>query len=304
MKKVLVLLSTFNGEKYLETQIQSVLAQDYPELHLLVRDDGSTDGTLKLLHDFTCRYPDRIKIIPGMNLGYKDSFFALMEAAPVGYDYFAFCDQDDFWLPQKISQALRALQTFDQSKPLLYCSALTLTDKDLNIIGTTKINRQKVDYRSFFFSSIPTGSSSVFNDELKKIALTGKGLARNHDSWMLITASFFGEIFIDCNSFVLYRQHADNTLGLQLSPWHKFIGKLKRLLRKDAKFSNISTFARLFLQQYNELLSETQKIFLSEIAGYRQSLKKTLKLALSREVRTSHRYDTLAIRILILLHYI
>lgn len=304
MEKVLVLLSTFNGEKYLETQIQSVLAQNHPNLDILIRDDGSSDDTRQILRSFEKQYAQRVQVVYAENVGYRNSFFELMEKAPPAYDFYAFCDQDDYWLPEKISRAIRVLKPLDQQKPLLYCSALTLTDKDLKPIGQAGGMNRATDYRQYFFSSIPTGSTSVFNDRLRRTALSGKALARNHDSWMLIVASFFGEIFVDQHSFILYRQHENNALGLQLSPLRKFAGKLARIVKKDVKFSNISSFAGLFLENYSYLMSEDQKKFVKTIAGYRQSVQKTLRLALSKEITTSHWYDTLAIRILVLMRYI
>ena len=304
MEKVLVLLSTFNGEKYLEAQIQSLLAQDYQNLGILIRDDGSTDGTKLILQNFEKQFPKRIQVEYGKNVGYRNSFFRLMETVPTDCSFYAFCDQDDYWLPQKISKAISTLQSMNQKRPLYYCSRLTMVDKDLKVTGYSDIPRQPADFRQYFFSSIPTGSTTVFNDELRRIALAGRELARNHDSWMLLVASFFGEIFVDHDSFILYRQHGSNTLGLELNFWRKSADKLCRILRKDVKFNNISAFAGLFLQQYSQLMSDEQKTFVSMVAGYRQSLRQTLRLALSPEIRTSNWYDTLAVRFLVLLQYI
>ncbi|OQY16475.1 MAG: hypothetical protein B6I36_10220 [Desulfobacteraceae bacterium 4572_35.1] len=124
--KVLVLLSTYNGSEYIVEQLESILAQYFEgELNVLIRDDGSSDDTLDKIYGL--REP-RIEVIHGDNVGIKSSYMTLIELArerPV--DYYAFADQDDFWLPSKIQRAVFVLMK--KKRPALYCSALNLVNE-------------------------------------------------------------------------------------------------------------------------------------------------------------------------------
>jgi rhamnosyltransferase len=137
MKSVCVLLSTYNGEKYLKELLDSVLNQnceDKIKVSIFVRDDGSSDNTTNILKE----YEQNGKIIlfghGGCNLGFAKSFSSLLANAPLS-DYYAFCDQDDIWLPDKLISAVERLEKEDNNEiPLLYSTNLIVVDKDLNEI--------------------------------------------------------------------------------------------------------------------------------------------------------------------------
>ena len=122
-----VLLSTFNGVKYLPQLLDSIWAQEYPDVQLTIRDDGSTDGTLALLRRSLSDRAD-VTVTAGANLGAGNSFLTLLRKASPSASYVAFCDQDDVWLPGKLSAAVSALAAFDG--PTLYCSAVNLVGED------------------------------------------------------------------------------------------------------------------------------------------------------------------------------
>ena len=109
MKKVQILMSTYNGEKYVNEQIDSLLQQDHTNLEILIRDDGSKDSTVSILEEYHKENPN-IKLIIDKNKGVISSFFELAMKASEEADYFAFCDQDDYWKPQKISRAVNLLE--------------------------------------------------------------------------------------------------------------------------------------------------------------------------------------------------
>ncbi|WP_276834352.1 glycosyltransferase, partial [Massilicoli timonensis] len=106
-KRILVLLSAYNGEKYISAQIESILYQKTEhQVDLLIRDDGSNDDTLNILQEYETKYPDRIKVVEGENIGYNKSFFWLIQEAN-GYDYYSLSDQDDVWLDNKLDIAVK-----------------------------------------------------------------------------------------------------------------------------------------------------------------------------------------------------
>ncbi|HFL3236591.1 TPA: glycosyltransferase, partial [Clostridioides difficile] len=116
--KVCVMLSTYNGEKYIDEQIESLLAQSQVDLHIHIRDDGSYDGTVQKVREYAKSYPDQIHVTEGENVGVIGSFFELMLQTSTVYDFYAFCDQDDVWKPYKLSRAVGRLQSRPSDIPL------------------------------------------------------------------------------------------------------------------------------------------------------------------------------------------
>ena len=124
--KVQVLMSTYNGERFLREQMESLLQQTYENLEILIRDDGSKDGTCEILKEYGERYSN-IKVYYESNVGVIKSFFELLKKSEAAY--IAFCDQDDVWLAEKIERAVEILK--NQQAPALYCSNKILTDESL-----------------------------------------------------------------------------------------------------------------------------------------------------------------------------
>ena len=131
-KKVAVLISTYNGEKYLEEQLNSILNQTYKNIEIVIRDDGSKDSTINIIKKYQEKY-DNIILKEGTNVGFIKSFFQLLAFANA--DYYAFCDQDDSWLENKIELAVRALNEVDNSKPNMVFGNSDYYDENMNLIG-------------------------------------------------------------------------------------------------------------------------------------------------------------------------
>lgn len=138
MKRICVMLSTYNGEQYLREQLDSIYGQQGVDFHILVRDDGSSDGTLQILYEYR-KKKGRMRVKEGTNLGSKKSFYELCfmaEAAEDVFDYYAFADQDDVWYPDKLSRAVKALDTVDGCSDKLWYGGVRLVDCNLNPIST------------------------------------------------------------------------------------------------------------------------------------------------------------------------
>ena len=127
MRNILVLMSTYNGEKYLKEQIDSILAQKNVEVTIRVRDDGSTDGTIRILEEY--QKCGKLNWYSSTNMGPAKSFLDLVYNAPLKYDYYAFCDQDDYWKEDKLYKAIERLEHFDD-KPALYHCELEIVDEN------------------------------------------------------------------------------------------------------------------------------------------------------------------------------
>ena len=133
MRSVQVLMSTYNGEKYIRRQIDSILNQKDVAIHLLIRDDGSTDSTCEIIRSYAEKYSDQVEVTMGSNIGYKKSFLTLIQLAG-DYDYYAFADQDDYWKPDKEIASIRKMEADDFNGAKLAQVNLEATDENLTPI--------------------------------------------------------------------------------------------------------------------------------------------------------------------------
>lgn len=165
MRNILVLMSTYNGEKYLKEQIDSILAQKNVEVTIRVRDDGSTDGTIRILEEY--QKCGKLNWYSSTNMGPAKSFLDLVYNAPLKYDYYAFCDQDDYWKEDKLYKAIERLEHFDD-KPALYHCELEIVDENLEHIKMTRnCNKTKFIDQTLMVFYIP-GCTMVFNNCLMR----------------------------------------------------------------------------------------------------------------------------------------
>lgn len=209
--RVVVLMSTYQGERFVAEQIESILSQLPPEGQLMVRDDGSRDQTTSIVLSF----PDsRITLTCGPNIGFARSFFALMAAAPDDAEMIMLSDQDDVWLPNKIERAWECLkETADV--PTLYCARQQLVDEKLKPIALSKRCLRPPSFQNALTENIVTGCTAAFNRSALLLALQIKSPERVyfHDWWLYLVVSAFGKVVLDNEATILYRQHAGNAIG-------------------------------------------------------------------------------------------
>lgn len=307
MKKVLVLLSTYNGEKYLKQQLDSLLAQQGVDLSILVRDDGSTDGTINILQEYQEKNNNMHlmnRMGGGENVGCANSFALLLNEAykeRTLFDYFAFCDQDDVWMNDKVLRAVSLLDTInDNDKPCCYCSNLNITDSDLHVL---KVRWNKSDafttkYESLV-CSMATGCTMLFNKKVLEFFTEYKPEHLIiHDKWLAQTCLFFGKVIYDKTSYILYRQHSNNVIGMKV--------KLKdRLKRKWKSFTTLfnqhenETEAKELLKTYNTILNKTDRNYIELVANYKKDVKTRFKFLFSDKVKRKHNNLFLKLRIII-----
>lgn len=266
MKTIKVLMSVYNGEKYLGMQLDSIIGQDCElkkeaKLSILVRDDGSSDNSREILKEYRKKYPDKIEWFAGENKGVIASFFELMENAGEA-DYYAFSDQDDYWLPDKLSAAIKIIRrkSFiipestgkEIELPFLYACAPVLVDEDLNTIHS-EINREnyRPSFENALVENICIGCTEVFNKKLYDI-VAGRfpRFTGMHDWWMYLVAECFGKVWYDYDRHFLYRQHKDNVIGMNTSAVKEFMMRVKRFHKNRG---NISSQVRELLRIYGGL---------------------------------------------------
>lgn len=237
MDIVLILLSTYNGEKYLREQIESLIAQEDIYIKILVRDDGSNDDTLLILQE----YKDKgvLDFYTGGNLKPARSFMELIFKAPEA-DYYALCDQDDVWDKHKVSVAVKKLKC--QIKPALYYCAMNIVDQNLNKYGyyfREESKSKSLEYSCLFGDEI-AGCTMVLNKKLMKaIRIYNPGFITMHDGWIhRICLCVNGEVIGDSNAYIQYRQHGRNTVGMNKRSLSQQYEKWRRKEKKLSKLAN------------------------------------------------------------------
>ncbi len=230
MEKILVLMSTYNGECYLKEQIDSILAQEGCQVQLLIRDDGSTDHTKEIIREYIQKNaPVELLEDNGKNLRAPKSFLRLVKEAPNDYSYYAFADQDDVWDRDKLMQGICALADHDQ--PMLYCSNARLVDEKLQSLGLNVYRRTKyTDYKSVILTGNYMGCTMVFNQKLKKICtnMPELELCHMHDTVLTMLCVLYGGLVIfDETPHMDYRQTGNNTVGVALGIRAKIKEKLQ-----------------------------------------------------------------------------
>lgn len=293
---VLVLLATYNGAKYIVPQIDSILRQKEVNISLLIGDDCSTDNTVDVLRKHY-KIERRISIyINEKNLGYSKNFMTLMQRAPLyKYDYICLSDQDDVWMDKKVISAIRMMKEKDSKLPLLYSSNLTVVNENLQVIKTM--------YRPHLLTSNAlesycTGCTIVFNNPMlaliKKYPMDKVDIP--HDYIIKNIALMCGEYIYDNNSYIQYRQHAKNQIGV--NDTHKFIKRVRKFFQpSDHHYShlykNIREYYGLALNKKYDKVSYT-------MANYRQQFICYLILLFTNKYRKNSFWDNVAFKIAIL----
>lgn len=282
--KILVLMSTFNGGKYLQEQLDSLYRQTVP-IDILVRDDGSTDGTLKILEK-NARL-GKLQWYTGENLKPAKSFWDMVQTAPEA-DYYAFCDQDDVWNKDKVERAVGKMNDVDNlNQAILYCSNVMIVDKDLNPIRVMKQGTAYTDFAHSLIYSLAPGCTMVFNDiarrEMKKYDMN-REFEIIHDWLAHKIVSMLGTVVYDSEPTMLYRQHGDNVIGAQ----HSIIRRVLRLLSNNDCVRSKS--AESILKTYEYQIDDETKQLLKMI-GYYKGNKSLYRLA-----KKDSRFKTTPIR--------
>jgi len=231
-----ILLSTYNGERYLAEQLDSILAQTYTDWRLFVRDDGSIDGTKAIIATYAHRDARIAIVADGQNVGAKQSFMSLLEAYGEA-DYFAFADQDDVWDADKLAICLEKMQEAERrypNSPVVVHTDLRVVDAQLHEIAPSfwdycHIRPDILDdhIRYMAFCTSVTGCAMLFNKAARTCSLPMKEKALMHDWWIARQTMFAGgHVIAVWQTTVAYRQHGNNVLGATAysvlkKPWHQ-----------------------------------------------------------------------------------
>jgi len=249
-KLVAICMSTYNGEKYLEEQLKSLFSQTYSNIKIYVRDDGSSDKTKEIL----CKYKEKITIVESTkNLGVVQSFMQLLKYVE-NADYYAFCDQDDIWLPNKIERAVEKLEENNNQIPTMYFSDYDYCDENMNYISRSAINKNGPSFQNALVECISLGMNMVINHNLRDILVKNKiEKAMYHDWIIYLISSAIGNIIYDREVSVKYRRHGNNVSTANQNFIQFQIWRIKQIFKKS------------YFKQLKEQLIEFEKIYKEQL---------------------------------------
>lgn len=305
MKSISVLMSTYNGDKYIREQLDSLLSQKDVLLNIIIRDDGSNDSTPDIIENYAKNHSN-IKAILDTNCGAEKSFNLLCNYA-LRYtesDYYAFCDQDDVWDNDKLIVAIEYLEKFTSQKPNLYFSNLSMVDENLtfirNLFSSNEVftNKEKTLVQIFTY-----GCTCVFNH--KALALyclidNNKGF---HDNWIYVLCSYLGNVIYDPHSHIKYRQHNKNLSGHHKRGFSLFIQRIKRALAGNWGH-NFEPMACQLLSAYSDMLEPSDAKIIRHVSQYRRNLSSKIVLLFSSTYATGHFFKDLCIKFRIMTNHL
>ncbi|MGT2772156.1 glycosyltransferase family 2 protein [Streptococcus marimammalium] len=244
--KVNIVMATYNGEKFLAEQIESIQKQTFKDWTLLIRDDGSNDQTRTIIQAFV-KKDSRIHLIDSEkfdNVGVIKSFYTLVKREPA--DFYFFSDQDDVWLEDKLEITLAKAQTFPSDKPLLVYTDLSVVNQNLEMMTESMIEKQSHHANTTLLQELTentvTGGTMLINHTLAEKWTVDDNILM-HDWYLALLASAMGNLVYIDRTTQLYRQHDNNVLGART--WTK---RMKKWLKPH-----------LLLEKYWWLITESQK---------------------------------------------
>lgn len=301
MKKVCVLLSTYNGEAYLSAQLESILQQSYPAVSLYIRDDGSSDRTRYLLEQYAAAHSN-IKLFFGKNIGAAQSYFWLLANADKDADYIALSDQDDVWHCDKLQRAVSWLEREEASCPLLYFSRFEIVDADLRHLALSPL-ATRLGFANALVQNQATGCTMVLNQAARMLLLSALPTRTiMHDWWIYLVLSAFGKLLYDATPTLKYRQHAHNTIGASASTVEKLQRHWKSFLRGSSRIFRLSQQAREFERCFGARLQEPERQLLQRFLQSKQNWAHRLRYLFTGEARRASWLDNVILKTVIALN--
>ncbi len=299
--RVAILLSTYQGERFLKAQLESLVAQTLSAWTIYWRDDGSTDGSREAMQAFARTLPPGRCVFvaePTHHVGAPDSYFALLaEAVATGETYIAFADQDDVWLPGKLARAHAALAAITDDAPALYCARQILVDAGLRRIGLSFHPHCQPNFPAALTQNIATGCTIMLNRAAARlIAASAAPATTIHDWWCYIVVSAAGgRLLIDDQPVVLYRQHKGNMVGAPVG-WHR--RAVAALRRGPDAFMSLFRQHVSALSGHAAMLTPRARRDLHRIeAALQGNRRKRLHVLTIRDLRRQTWHETLVFRL-------
>ena len=270
--RVAILLCTYNGSAFLEQQLESFVFQTHNNWVIYASDDGSSDKTLDILTSFQAKYgQDRLTVCKGPRQGFAKNFISLIKNHTVMADYFAFSDQDDIWLEDKLERSIAKLIGSPHGVPALYCSRTRLINADRHVIGFSPLFTKPPGFRNALVQSLAGANTMLINNAARDLLAETEDEAHvvAHD-WLayLLVSGCGGKVIYDPVPTLDYRQHGGNLIGANS-------GLKERLVRLgkmcSGRFSEWSSQNLYILSSLKPKLTPENRLTLSDFEKARQS---------------------------------
>lgn len=277
---IYILMSTYNGQKFLTEQLQSIENQTHQNWRLVLSDDGSSDATLAIAKEFQQKWGgDRLEIREGPQRGFCQNFLSMACDSSIKADFYAFSDQDDVWMADKLSKAMAYFASNpDQSIPRVYCGRTQIVDDKLNFLGFSPLFTLPRSFRNAIVQSIAGGNTMVFNHAAKEL-LEQAGMQQvvSHDWWLYqLTKGAGGSVYYDPEPSLLYRQHENCMIGANSSVRAR-VDRISYVLNGGFKKWNTMNYEALRCVQH--LLTKDNQDILNTFGKFRHAkLKDRIRL--------------------------
>ncbi|OUM73969.1 glycosyl transferase family 2 [Pseudomonas caspiana] len=270
-------MCTYNGQLFLEKQLESISSQTCNDWHVAISDDGSEDETLTIAWRYRLKWgEEKLSVWQGPGEGFARNFMSLVCHTELSADHYAWCDQDDMWDERKLQVALSWLQSVPKDVPALYFGRTQLVDSSGVALGYSPLFRRSPSFANALVQNIGGGNTMVLN-HAARVLLQAAGNNLNvvsHDWWAyLLVTGAGGNVFYDPSPYVMYRQHAGNLVGAN-SNWRARVNRMKMMSQGRFQVWNSINIANLekmsaFLTHENRELLERFKSLRTETLGRR-----------------------------------
>lgn len=296
-KKIQILLSTYNGERYLREQLDSFLSLDnFRDCKVLIRDDGSTDRTPGILREY--EKAEGFGVLYGSNIGINASYMELLKRSDPSCEYFSISDQDDVWQPNKLTAEVQMIASCpNQAIPILCASRTQITSESLEPIGMSALPVRGLSFYNAMVQNVCPGHTQVFNQKLRNLLLQGN-ISHAHvlDWWVYLIASSLGQVVYVEECTVLHRQHEGNAVGYQLDPLQLFFTRLKRVRSNEA--AQITLQLKDYLSDYGKILPEEYRLEAEHFLNSQDCFRKRTAYAFRGKCFRQTKGETLLVRCL------
>lgn len=295
-KKVAVIMSTYNGEKFVREQLDSIINQTYRNVEIVVRDDGSSDNTVSIIKEYQQKY-NNITLHEGKNLGFVKSFFELLKLADA--DYYSYADQDDIWMENKIELAVSSLNELDDSKPNMVFGNSDYYDENMKLIGKGERNK-KYSFLKALFSCCGQGMTMTVNKKTRDMIIeSNPKTCFFHDWWTYLLCVGLGNVAYNNVVTVKYRRMKQNATSEGQGYIRLLMWRIKNLLLNDGMQDIKQQMLNFKDYYYHQLSKENRKII--DLFSSDYSLENSFKKAFYPRRIRNRLIDDIMIRIVFLM---
>lgn len=280
MHSVTVMMSTYNGEKYLREQLESILNQTGVKVNLVVRDDGSVDTTQKILQEYAAE--GKLKWYSGKNLRAAYSFLDLLKSVPKD-EFYAFSDQDDVWDKKKLLAGIDKLKEYPEEAIILYTCSVRVVSSDLSEIDSLDSSVPVTTFMDGMIRNNSQGCTMVFGNALRNLLIkyNGKNLFMHDDLAVKVCLAVGGTIYRDSEKYINYRQHGNNVIGTQEPFMHSFKRRAKSLLNQSCERSKE---LQDIVETYSDLIPAENRDVMEKIAYYKSRRFGRIRILFDRNI--------------------